>query len=193
METRTFPVSEAPDGPILDLPCCLGGVHAALVFRALGFGQVQFAATANFENSIVIGIVHAQRHVGLQFLLQAVPDLAAGDELAFAAGQRAGVDADEQRLRAREAARRLGHVTLPVRRVPEHLGDGLIVGPQRGRQGVPGGGAQPDREPADVHRLLHVVGGFALGLALIAFPPAPQGGDDKQQGTHHEDACHDPE
>ena len=55
---------------------------------------MQFAAAHHFEDAFLVGFLHAQRHVVLQFLLQAVPDLAAGDELAFAAGQRAGVDAE---------------------------------------------------------------------------------------------------
>ena len=57
-------------------------------------GQVQFATAGHFEDAILVGFLHAQRHIGAQFLLQAVPDLAAGHELAFAAGQRRGVHAE---------------------------------------------------------------------------------------------------
>ena len=60
----------------------------------------------------------AQRHVVLQFLLQAVPDLAAGDELAFAAGQRAGVDAEVHRQR------RLVDLQHRQRRRVQRVGDG---------------------------------------------------------------------
>mmetsp|Transcript_43703 Transcript_43703/g.77039 ORF Transcript_43703/g.77039 Transcript_43703/m.77039 type:complete len:444 (+) Transcript_43703:726-2057(+) len=62
-------------------------------------GQVQFAATADLEDAVLVGLGDAQRHVVLQLLLQAVPDLAAGDVLAFTAGQRAGVDAEVHRQR----------------------------------------------------------------------------------------------
>jgi hypothetical protein len=47
-------------------------------------GQVQFATAHHFKNAFFVGFLHAQGHVVLQFLLQAVPDLAAGHELAFA-------------------------------------------------------------------------------------------------------------
>ncbi len=43
--------------------------------------------------------LHPQRHVALQLALQAVPDLAAGDELALAARQRRVVDAEVHRQR----------------------------------------------------------------------------------------------
>jgi hypothetical protein len=40
----------------------------------------------------VVGFLDAQRDVALQFAVEPLADLAAGDELAFAAGQRRGVD-----------------------------------------------------------------------------------------------------
>ena len=54
-------------------------------------GQVQFAATHDFENTFFVRFFDAQGHVVLQLFLQAVPDLAAGDVFAFTTGQRAGV------------------------------------------------------------------------------------------------------
>ena len=57
-------------------------------------GQVQFTAAGHFKNAVLVGFLDAQGHVVLQFLLEAIPDLAAGHELAFTAGQRAGVDAE---------------------------------------------------------------------------------------------------
>ena len=56
-------------------------------------GQVQLAPTHDLEDALFIGFLHAQGHVVLQLLLQAIPKLATGHVLAFAAGQRAGVDA----------------------------------------------------------------------------------------------------
>ena len=55
-------------------------------------GEVQFAAAGHAEDVGVFGVFHAQGHVGEQLFLQAVADLAAGDEFAFGAGQGAGVD-----------------------------------------------------------------------------------------------------
>ncbi len=55
---------------------------------------MQLTTARHFEDRVVAGVLHPQRHVGLQFAVQAVAQLAAGDELAFAAGQRRGVDAE---------------------------------------------------------------------------------------------------
>ena len=57
-------------------------------------GQVQFATAHHFKHTLFVGFVHAQGHVVLQLFLQSIPNLAAGHELAFAAGQWAGVDAE---------------------------------------------------------------------------------------------------
>jgi hypothetical protein len=62
-------------------------------------GQVQFAAARDFEDRIVAGFGHAQRHVRLQLAVQTLAQLAAGHELAFAAGQRRRVDAEVHRQR----------------------------------------------------------------------------------------------
>jgi hypothetical protein len=81
-------------------------------------GQVQFAAAHHLEDAVFAGLLDAQRHVVLQFLLQAVPDLAAGDVLAFATGQRAGVDAEVHRQR------RLVDLEHRQRRRVGRVGDG---------------------------------------------------------------------
>ena len=52
--------------------------------------EVQFATTGDVEHVAIRRVMHAQRHVGQQFLVQAIADLAAGNELAFGASQRAG-------------------------------------------------------------------------------------------------------
>jgi hypothetical protein len=57
-------------------------------------GQVQFAPAHDLEDAVFAGSFTRSATLELQFLLQPVPDLAAGDVLAFAAGQRAGVDAE---------------------------------------------------------------------------------------------------
>ena len=53
---------------------------------------MQLATTRHHEGVGIFGELHPQRHVGLQFALQAFADLAAGHVLALAAGQRRGVD-----------------------------------------------------------------------------------------------------
>ena len=55
---------------------------------------MQFAPARHFEDAILVGFLHPQRYVVLQFLLQAVPDLAPGDVLAFASGQGRVVDTE---------------------------------------------------------------------------------------------------
>ena len=62
--------------------------------------------------------LHAQRHVGLQFRLQPVPQLAAGDVLALAAGQRRVVDAEVH------GQRRLVDLEHRQRRGIGRVGDG---------------------------------------------------------------------
>ena len=57
-------------------------------------GQVQFAPAHDFEDTFFVGFADAQGHIRLQFFLQAIPNLTAGDELAFTTGQRTGVDAE---------------------------------------------------------------------------------------------------
>src|SRR5450830_1707251 len=54
--------------------------------------QVQFAAARHFKHGVVVGRCNAQGDVGFQFSVEAVTQLAAGDELAFAAGQGRVVD-----------------------------------------------------------------------------------------------------
>ena len=64
-------------------------------------GQVQFAATGDAEHVGIGGVFDAQRDVALELAIQAIADLAAGHELAFAAGERRGVDLEihhERRL-----------------------------------------------------------------------------------------------
>ncbi|OIQ70824.1 hypothetical protein GALL_475620 [mine drainage metagenome] len=63
---------------------------AAHVFQQNG--QVQFTATHHLKDAFFCGFPHAQGHIVLQFLLQAVPDLTARDVLAFTPGQRTGID-----------------------------------------------------------------------------------------------------
>ena len=55
--------------------------------------QVQFTTTHDLKHTLFIGLVDLQGHVVLQLLLQSIPELSAGDELAFASSQGAGVDA----------------------------------------------------------------------------------------------------
>ena len=72
---------------------------AAHVFQENG--QVQFAPSSDFKNTFFVGFLHAQRHIVLKLFLQAVPELATGDVLAFTPSQWRGVDAevhDKRRL-----------------------------------------------------------------------------------------------
>ena len=55
-------------------------------------GQVQFAAAGDEEDIGVGRVFDAQGDIGEQFLVEAFADLAAGDELAFLAGEGRGVD-----------------------------------------------------------------------------------------------------
>ena len=78
-------------------------------------GQVQFAATGHQENVRVVGVFDAQRHVLQQFLFQALADLAAGDELAFATGQRRAIHHEvhgQRRLVHRDRLHRLGRFRI---------------------------------------------------------------------------------
>ena len=51
------------------------------------------------EHVRLVGVLDAQRDVALQLAVQALADLPAGDELAFAAGERRGVDLEIHRQR----------------------------------------------------------------------------------------------
>ena len=53
---------------------------------------MKFATAGHFEYVGIAGVVDTQGNVLEQFLLEALADLAAGHELAFAAGERRGVD-----------------------------------------------------------------------------------------------------
>ena len=55
-------------------------------------GKLQFAAAHHFERIRAAGLFHANRHVGQQFLIETVAQIARCDELAFAAGERRVVD-----------------------------------------------------------------------------------------------------
>jgi hypothetical protein len=61
--------------------------------------QVQLAAAHDLEDAVLVGVAHLERDVRLQLAVEAVPDLPAGDELAFAAGERRVVDAEVHRQR----------------------------------------------------------------------------------------------
>ena len=68
-----------------------------IAFTAHGLdqdGQVHLTTAHDAEGIGGGGVLHLQGHVLQQFLLQTVADLAAGDELALAAGQRAVVDGE---------------------------------------------------------------------------------------------------
>ena len=77
-------------------------------------GQVKLAAAGDTEDVGVGGLFHAQRDVALQFAHQAIANLAAGHELAFASRERGGVDLEGHRERRfidfdrRQALRILG-------------------------------------------------------------------------------------
>src|SRR3546814_19927402 len=53
---------------------------------------VQFTTAANLKDRIIVGFIHSQGHIGLQFAIKTVAQLAAGHELAFTPCQRRGVD-----------------------------------------------------------------------------------------------------
>ena len=57
-------------------------------------GELQFAAAHHLERVRTAGFFHADGNVGQQFLVQPVAQIARGDELAFAAGERRGVDGE---------------------------------------------------------------------------------------------------
>ena len=79
---------------------------------------MQFAPAHDFEHAFFTGFVDTQRHVVLQLFLQAVPQLAAGNELAFTASQRAGVDAEVH------GQRRLVNLEHGQRRRVQRIGHG---------------------------------------------------------------------
>ena len=62
-------------------------------------GQVQFAATEHPKHVRLGGVLDAQGDVALQFAVQPLADLAAGDVLALAPGQRRSVDLESHRQR----------------------------------------------------------------------------------------------
>ena len=53
--------------------------------------QVQLAAARDAQHVRLVGVLDAQRDVALQLAIQPLAQLAAGDELAFPAGERRGV------------------------------------------------------------------------------------------------------
>ena len=100
---------------------------------------MQFAAARDAEHVGVAGFVDAQRHVALELAHQALADLAAGDELAFLAGERRGVHLevhDQRRLVDGDRRQRIGVVDVADRVADVHVldagdgndvaGDGLV-------------------------------------------------------------------
>ena len=83
--------------------------------------EVQFAAAVDLELVRVVRFLDAQRDVGQRLAEQSLADLAAGEVLAFAAGERRGVDLE------RHADRRLVHdqrrQRLGLCRIAERVGD----------------------------------------------------------------------
>ena len=63
--------------------------------------ELQFAAAGNFHGILLVGFAHAQRHIAFRFAQQAVADHAAGDLVAFGAGERRVIDAEDHRQRRR--------------------------------------------------------------------------------------------
>ena len=100
------------------------GEHARLADRELvAFAahvldedrEMQLAAARDAEHVGVGGHVDAQRDVALELAHEALADLAAGDELAFLAGERRGVHLevhDERGLVDRDRRQRVGLVDL---------------------------------------------------------------------------------
>ena len=71
------------------------------------------------------GRLYAQRYVVLQLLVQALTDLAAGQELAFAPGERRFVDLEGHR--DRRFINRQGRQRVRVRAIADGIGDLQIV------------------------------------------------------------------
>ena len=74
-------------------------------------GEMQFAAAGDAEHVGIGGFIDAQRDVALELAHQALANLAAGDELAFLAGERRGIhlEAHDQRgLVDRDRRQRIG-------------------------------------------------------------------------------------
>ena len=89
-------------------------------------GEMQFAAARNAEHVGVGGFFDAQRHVALELAHQALADLAAGDELAFLAGERRGVHLeahDQRRLVHRDRRQRVRLVDVADRVADVHVLD----------------------------------------------------------------------
>ena len=63
--------------------------------------ELQFAAAGDLHRILVVGFAHAQRDVAFGLAQQAVADHAAGDLVAFGAGERRIVDAERHRQRRR--------------------------------------------------------------------------------------------
>ena len=73
-------------------------------FAAHGFDQdaeLQFAAARDFKGVLVFGFRNADRDIAFDFAHQTVADDAAGDLVAFGAGQRRVVDRESHRNRRR--------------------------------------------------------------------------------------------
>lgn len=86
---------------------------------------MQFATAGNLELLRAVARLDAQRHVMQQFLLQALLDVAAGDELAFAAGERRIVDLEgHAHGRLVDGQRRQ---RLDVLRVAQGIGDEQLL------------------------------------------------------------------
>ena len=89
-------------------------------------GEVQFAAARDAEHVGVGGFFDAQRHVALELAHQALADLAAGDELAFLAGERRGVHLeihDQRRLVHGDRRQRIRLVDVANRIADVHVLD----------------------------------------------------------------------
>ncbi|KCB28214.1 hypothetical protein L543_2719 [Bordetella hinzii L60] len=149
-----------------------------IAFAAHGFkqdGQVQFAAARDFEHRVVAGVAHAQRHVGLELSLQAVAQLAAGHELAFAAGQRRSVDHEvhgQGGLVDAQHGQRLGRGRIGHRRADVQVLDAVD------QDDVAGFGFFHDLA-LQATELQHLVDAAALDLALGA-----KAEGDVHAGTH---------
>ena len=71
--------------------------HEFKTFAAHGFdqnGELQFATAENAEGFGRVRVFHANGNVGEQFLGEAIAKIARGEVIAFAAGERAGIDGE---------------------------------------------------------------------------------------------------
>ena len=85
-------------------------------------GQLQFAAAHHPERFRSARLLHSNRDIGQQFLVQPVAQIARRDVLAFAAGERRGVDGEHHR------DGRLVDLDLRQRLRSFRAGDGLADG-----------------------------------------------------------------